>query len=44
MAQTIHVAFDHNNLISIIKDLKGSAYVSSILFTTTLNRNIAIIP
>lgn len=30
-AQMVHMELDHN-LISIIKDLKGSSYVSSILF------------
>lgn len=44
VAQTVHMEFDRNNLISIIKDLKGSSYVSSIPFPSTLNRYIVVIP
>lgn len=44
VAQTVHMEFDRNNLSSIIKDLKGSSYVSSIPFPITLNRHIVVIP
>ena len=43
IAQTVHMEFEHN-LSSIIKDLKSSSYVSSIPFSITLNRHIAVIP
>lgn len=39
----VQMEFDHNNLSSIIKDLKGSSYVSSIPFPITLNRHIVVI-
>lgn len=39
-AQTVHMEFDQKDLISIIKDLKGSSYVSSIPFPSTLKTGI----
>lgn len=36
--------FDRKDLISIIKDLKGSSYVSPIPFPSTFNRHIVVIP
>lgn len=40
----VHTEFDRNNLSSIIKDLKGSSYVSSCPFPITLNRHTVVIP
>lgn len=39
----VHMEFEHN-LSSIIKDLKSSSYVSSIPFSITLSRHVAVIP
>lgn len=36
--------FDRKGLISIIKDLKGSSYVSPIRFPSIFNRHIIVIP
>lgn len=43
VAQTVHMEFDRKDLISIIKDLKGSSYVSSIPFPSTLNKHTVVI-
>lgn len=44
VAQMAHMEFDRNNLISLIKDLKGSSCVSSVPSPGTLSRYTVVVP